>query len=297
MAEQAVHESAWVSAHAYYQDDLDRLLTRVVAPLADELAGDGLAHEFFFLRYWDGGPHLRLRVLPADDAVRAKVENLVRDRFGDYLIRYPAADRVSPPEYARLARSLAAWEGVPSYVESPYPNNSVRLIPYRREHDRYGDGAAIQAVEGHFAESSRIALRVVTMGATAEQRATAGTALILLTWFIGDVGPGRVLTTTGVPEADVERLSGQVTGLARRMRALVAHAGTLSANGTLIDWARSITALRDVLTPLDLAGGVATVLDVCAHLMCNRLGLSVAVEGAVRNLAARALGELAGEGN
>ncbi|MFC4585737.1 lantibiotic dehydratase C-terminal domain-containing protein [Sphaerisporangium corydalis] len=347
LAESAAHESAWVSAHVFYQGDLDPLITGVVAPLVAELDAAGLAREFFFLRYWDGGPHLRLRVLPATDGaadaadasgvtdrrtggVRAEVERLVAERFGDHLARYPSAGHPDPEEYARMARSLAEREHLTSYSERPHPPNSVSFIPYRREHDRYGHGPAIEAVERHFAESSRIALRVVTLGVPADRRATAAGALILLTWFIGEPDPGRLASWTGdlgpggraswtggrrrAPDGDDARRD-KVTGLARRMRALAAVQDP-PPGGTLADWARSARTLRDTLTALAAegafvppsrgwegrggiatpGGGVPTVLDICAHLICNRFGLSIVTEAALRRLAAEAVAVLAEEG-
>jgi hypothetical protein len=285
--------STWVSAHIFYQDDLDPLLTHVVAPLIDELRAGRLAQESFYLRYWDGGPHLRLRVLPTADAGRSAVERRIADRFGDYLARNPSADRMSSMEYARLARTLAHREGLTSYAEHRYPNNSTVLIPYRPEYHRYGQGQAMRAVERHFAESSRIALRAITMGTSPPRRTTAAVAIVLLTWFTAPVVPTAAAVEPSGSLAEVARL-------ARQMRELAARAGTSSARGMLIDWARSIATLRDALAthlgPLDPTDDVTRVLDSCAHLICNRLGVSMAAEHALRGLAASVLRELALEG-
>jgi len=334
MAERAAHGSAWVSSHIFYQDSLDRLLVHVVAPLVDECAASELAREFFFLRYWDGGHHLRLRLLPVPGVRRADVQRLISERFGGYLARHPSPDRLSQQEYARSARVLARRENVPSCAARPYPNNSVSFIAYRREHDRYGHGAAIQAVERHFAESSRIALRVVTMGASADQRAAAAVALILVTWFIGNSDPGRLMTWMADRDKDLpdpERAGHKplaacagrhlvhTIDLARRMRVLAAAVTGLPAEGTLVDWARSIGDLRAALAAQIAAGaftapsrsrgieggsavldpddGVLPVLDICAHLICNRLGVSPVTEAALRKLAAQSVAALASEGN
>lgn len=319
MVDRAAHGSEWVSSHIFYQDNLDHLLVHVVAPLVDECAASGLAREFFFLRYWDGGNHLRLRVLPVPGVRRADVQRLIGERFGGYLARHPSPDRLSQQEYARSARVLARRENVPVWSAHPYPNNSVSFIAYRREHDRYGHGAAIAAVERHFAESSRIALRVVTMGASADQRAAAAAALILVTWFIGNPDPGRLTTWMADRDKDLpdpgildHKPLGACAGrhpvhmidLARQMRVLAAAATDVPAEGTLADWARSIGDLRAALATQIALGafaapddGVLPVLDTCAHLICNRLGVSAATEAALRKLAAQSVAALASEGN
>src|SRR4051812_9895077 len=85
-----MHESDWVSAHVFYHENLDALLTDAAGPLVAELAGRGLAGAAFFLRYWDGGPHLRFRALPTDPAHRAEVERVIAERFEKYLAENPA---------------------------------------------------------------------------------------------------------------------------------------------------------------------------------------------------------------
>jgi thiopeptide-type bacteriocin biosynthesis protein len=327
MTDVAEHESEWVSAHAFYEGELDLLLTRVVGPLMDEFTQSGLAREFFFLRYWDGGIHLRLRVLPAHDSRRVEVEKLIKNRFDDYLTRNPSADSVSVEEYTRAALVLAEMERVSSYAKVPFPNNSLAFMAYRREHDRYGHGAAIQAVERHFAESSRIALRVLTMGAATSQRATACTALIMLTWFIAESGPEHMSAWLdsgsdgeshaepgqGMPTVLGERQQEQILQIARQMRALAATFAELSTTGTLVEWARSIAFLKATLTDQAAAGAfilptdgqgsaphgaeaaVSMVLDLCAHLICNRFGIPPMAERVLRKSAAEAVGALVGE--
>ncbi|MEV0344818.1 lantibiotic dehydratase C-terminal domain-containing protein [Nonomuraea sp. NPDC050680] len=352
-----MHESDWVSAHVFYHENLDALLTNAAGPLIAELAGRGLAEAAFFLRYWDGGPHLRFRALPTGPAHRAEVERVLAERFEKYLAENPAGRSMSQRDYAGIGEALAQWEGLPGHTERLFPNNSVAFIPYRREHDRYGTGASMEAVERHFAESSRIALGLLRDGLRPADRTTAGAAMILLTWFCGERDAARLAPWVSIdqdrpgdiPEADrpgdvteadragdvseadragdvseggftqpaaraTERRRERVIGLARGMRELATHLEHVSGPGSLADWARSVSTLRDALAAEAAAGRfeppprgwegegavktrqVLTVLDICAHLVCNRLGVTVQEEGAVRRLCADAVAVLAEEG-
>ena len=67
--------STWISAHIFHAGDLDALITRVAGPLVSDLNPEG----FFFLRYWEGGPHLRLRMRVSDPGA-AERELLARAR-------------------------------------------------------------------------------------------------------------------------------------------------------------------------------------------------------------------------
>jgi hypothetical protein len=92
-----------------------------------------------------------------------------------------------------------------------------------------------------------------------------------------------------------ERQRDRAVELARRMRMLAAAAAELPSAGALAGWARSVSGLRDELAAQFVAGRVLRVLDVCAHLFCNRLGVPPVEEAALRRLAAAAVGVLAGE--
>ncbi|MEU4834399.1 lantibiotic dehydratase C-terminal domain-containing protein [Streptosporangium sp. NPDC023615] len=295
-------ETEWVSAHAFHQADLDRLIVRAVAPLVTELGAERLMERYFFLRYWDGGPHLRLRVLPRDAAARGRVPELIDDRFRAYFALAPAAAGQSPGEYARAARELALREGVTAYEPLPFPTNTVRYVPYRREHARYGHGADVEAVERHFDDSSRIVLDLLVRGLSRDQRAGTGLAMILVAWFAGGRPRGEPPSAGLSSSADVSPSAGaassigmpssagvpeRVVDLARQMRLLTARASELPATWPLVGWARSVSRLaRTLETRPD------EVLDLCAHLACNRLGVPPPLEGRLRRLAARAAGTL-----
>lgn len=301
-------ESDWVSVHAFYHGDLDELLTRAVAPLVEELTERKAVRAWFFLRYWERGPHVRLRLAPATGR-REEVETESRDRLGGYLDAHPSSDRMGAEAYAGLARALARTERLDDYADELHPNNQVAFIPYRREHQRYGHGAAMEAVERHFVASSRIALRVMTLNASGDQRATAACAAMLLTWLAWDRDPVRLSRVIGTGGAerngpDMLGLDGSLGAaaderrrtrgleLARQMHhlATAADQGRAAGSGTLVDWLRSVDDLRR-----DLQGtNSLPTLEICAHLFCNRLGLTLDAEQSLRRIAATALAGLAG---
>lgn len=182
-------DTDWVSAHVFYQGDLTELLTNAVSPLVHQMTLDGLAAGWFFLRYWEGGPHLRLRVLPASGHAGDAIRALIADRLDRYLRERPSAGLMKHADYLRLAPIFAARERLSSYAERLYPNNSVVFLPYRREHHRYGHGSSIEAVERHFVESSRLAVSLLAPGRPPDQRDMIAFCLVLLTRLVGQPDP------------------------------------------------------------------------------------------------------------
>jgi thiopeptide-type bacteriocin biosynthesis protein len=235
-------------------------------------------------------------VLPARDVPPGEVRRRIGERFGDYLSRNPSHDRVSAAQYAGFAPRLAGLEDMRSWSTQLYPNNSVSFIAYEREHERYGYGTSIQAVERHFVESSRIALRVLTRAVPAERRLTLGLACVLAAWFVGCSDLGALRSWLG------DRYPGRVGNLASvvRLARTTRHLAEEGADGdgALAYWTRSITDLRAVLAAVPgTVDGVLPVLDLCAHLICNRLGLSLVAEGTLRQLAAQAVDSLHRDGS
>lgn len=298
----------WVSAHVFYAADLDPLLVEAVAPLVRELTDQALIDGYFFVRYWDGGYHLRLRCRPTSGN-RIIVEQRVAARVTHFLHDHPASEEVDPEEYAASAAELARQERVPDYQRRPYPTNTVEFIPYRREHERYGYGESMAAVERHFARSSEIVLSWLVAGLPPAERTAAALATTLLAWFCAGVGPGGVADPARVgrmaawsdplgatPDQErYDRQRGQLHRLAAKMWVLAARSGDLSGAGRLLDWARSVRSLHETLAgTLDRTGDRTPfgVVDVCAHLACNRLGVVPEEERQLRYLAARAVAAL-----
>ena len=114
-----------VYAHPVRQDDI------LSGPLVEHLAGleaDGLLQRWYFLRYADPHPHLRLRFLPAQDA----------------------------DAWALLRRTLSWGAGL---VRANLAAD-VANVSYDREVERYGGPEAIDAAEEVFDASSRVAVEL-----------------------------------------------------------------------------------------------------------------------------------------
>ncbi|MEU6952188.1 thiopeptide-type bacteriocin biosynthesis protein [Streptomyces sp. NPDC045714] len=289
-------DSGWISAHLFHHGDQDRMLTGLVDPLAGELRERGWADRFFFLRYWNGGPHIRLRVRPCDDTVRDDLRRLIEHRAAAYFQRFPAPDRLTRAEYLASARTIGAWEGV-APIEHMYANNSVHFLPYDREHHRYGSGATIETVEDHFTESSALALAQLRSRTGQQRRETAVLCCLLLAWTLGseDV-PGlarRQLVKAGsrgsAREALYEARRDHVLALAADMRESARGERRTAGGGTLRRWTASLAKVVDALNADATAPSAESAADLCAHLFANRVGVRVDAEGALRYLAARAV--------
>ncbi|MEV0828393.1 lantibiotic dehydratase C-terminal domain-containing protein [Nonomuraea rubra] len=172
-------EERWISAHLFHFGDLDPLITAVVDPVTRELTADGTARTAFFLRYWEGGQHVRLRLEVPDPARQPHVRALIRERAAAHFAEHPSPP-VDPAAYRAFAATMARGERRPNYDDRLHPPGSVAFIGYRPEHEAYGDAACVAAAERHFAVSSRLALHVLRAGTEPARRTAIGLAALTI---------------------------------------------------------------------------------------------------------------------
>lgn len=147
----------WIAVHVYYRTDQDDLLLRCVGPLAGRLRLAGDIDRFFFLRYWQGGLHLRLRWHCRPDRADA-VRDRVHHELRTYLARRPSRQPVDPAGHAAALQRLARLEGERAEA-AIVPDNSVLDATYEPELGKYGGAAGVAAAEQVFDHSSRAVLR------------------------------------------------------------------------------------------------------------------------------------------
>jgi thiopeptide-type bacteriocin biosynthesis protein len=167
------NDDEWVSLHLFYAANANPVLVECVAPLVAELRAQGLIRKWFFIRYWLEGPHVRLRLLPADRARTAEVARIAEEAVAAFLARRPALYEEDRDRSGELYKGMFLAEyGEERWNETYGPdgvmpfreNNSVARISYERELDRYGGPAAMALAESHFERSSDL---VLTLLATA----------------------------------------------------------------------------------------------------------------------------------
>jgi thiopeptide-type bacteriocin biosynthesis protein len=269
----------WISAHVYYHGDMDALI-RGVRPLVDEL--DELIDGFFFVRYWQGGPHLRLRLRPRAEVAEADVVKRVDEGVRDFLRANPSCAVITEADYLKVAEPLSRAERGTQTIEPLQPDNSLRYVSYAPETLRYGGTReSMAAVERNFADSSRIAFDVIAGWGTQDQRTGQALAMMAVCAAICDADLGDYFTAARgrFPELSFDK---QYAGQRERLIPMVARLSDLAREGdadggsAVERWLRSVRALRG---RLDLDQDyLRSVLLSCSHMNNNRLGITLPEE-------------------
>ncbi len=149
-------ETSWIAYHLFYYEDPRRAVLGFVRPAAAALLDAGLVESFFFLRYPLGGPHVRLRLRPAEGRVsetRETVEALARE----FLAASPSTSSLDAETIRRGNEAIIAGDPHESDL-AVYPDNSLLPFPFRPEVERYGGPERLAASLDFFAVSSVAAL-------------------------------------------------------------------------------------------------------------------------------------------
>ncbi|MFD6275875.1 lantibiotic dehydratase C-terminal domain-containing protein [Streptomyces sp. NPDC060209] len=177
----------WIALHIFYAASPQPMLVNCVRPLVDRLTAEGLLAGHFFINYWLEGPHVRLRLRPADAGAAPEVKRRAEEALTEFLRTRPALYEVDSGFLKDFYNELFDIE-FPGEDRARYmgedgrmnlrPNNSFAYEPYAPEYAKYGGPAGVELAEWHFRHSSDLVveafrtmnlhLRTVLLGTSAQ---------------------------------------------------------------------------------------------------------------------------------
>jgi hypothetical protein len=287
----------WRSLHVFFSDlrHADPLALAAAACLR-EAAQD--PNDWFFIRYAEGGAHLRVRLGPGAQGAFAELES----RLEAECLRLAA--EIPPAEASRA-------EGYPDGQGRLYPPEAVVEIDYVPETRRYGGPAALIENERLFRVSTALAIRAValTLSKTAERARAAldlmlaGVAGLLCDqedpggFFAGYARHWSALLL-GKDQAPSDAVIGKAETFRHRFEQYRAFLEGGAAAGSLGQhWAAAMRSARARFSALhdegrlispssglptqgaaELAEALAALANSQLHMLNNRLGFSPAEE-------------------
>lgn len=223
-----------------YGEEADEILLRGVLPVVSQCESEGLIDRWFFVRYHDEGPHLRVRCRGREEDLRREWDPRIR----------AAAD------------------------EQPHIRG-VREIPYEPELDRYSGTAGLEVSEDLFHASSRAAAELLRVLPPGDRSARLGQAMlfqVVTLWAFGsdrdDVAEMAAAYGHGYLRAlspDPEQLSAWLSAFEAGLERQASHlADYLEATWEALEQQEPLT---DRLDPWrrDLIDAVSRFRELCDH--------------------------------
>ncbi|MBL3657009.1 lantibiotic dehydratase C-terminal domain-containing protein [Fulvivirga sediminis] len=131
-------EKSWMAAHIYYSEPWENLLIKGLFPLIMSEDFRKSMDQFFFIRFWERGPHIRLRVKGEEKVLEDTLKPLVSAHFNSYFTSY------SSKRNGFNEQDISGW----------YDNNSIQYLSYDPEIVRYGGASLLPLAEKQFQASS-----------------------------------------------------------------------------------------------------------------------------------------------
>ena len=166
----------WLAAYLYYSEPWEALLVDAVYPFAKKILAEKLADQFFFIRYWERGPHIRLRFKGNARALNEIVKPALIDHFECYFKDHPT--KREDPDWLKDVADQYQW----------FENNSVQFIPYEPEIKRYGGPVSMLLSEQQFQASSRAILEIIKESKDWDYTRALGAAIQLHLGFAYGLG-------------------------------------------------------------------------------------------------------------
>ncbi|WP_257669574.1 thiopeptide-type bacteriocin biosynthesis protein [Parapedobacter tibetensis] len=122
----------WISVYLYSDLSFERVIAALIRKIVVELTNMDLIRSYFFIRYWEGGSHIRLRVLPKGNKSIPDVRS--------YIVRNGS-----------------------TFYESQKDRQHYRIefVPYEREVDRYSGKNGVKIAESIFQYSSMAVINII----------------------------------------------------------------------------------------------------------------------------------------
>ncbi|MCY8812441.1 thiopeptide-type bacteriocin biosynthesis protein [Bacillus atrophaeus] len=150
----------WTSIHIFLhdKDSYDHFIQVDFFPFVEKLKRSGLIDKWFFIRYWEGGPHIRLRLLN----IKCSTNKIIKD-LEDIIREYKQINN-APQLTAETYYKNHKFDGEKlDYKSLPfYTNHTVKLIDYEPEYRRYGGANAIHISENLFHHSSEMVSKIIS---------------------------------------------------------------------------------------------------------------------------------------
>ncbi|PRQ08305.1 thiopeptide-type bacteriocin biosynthesis protein [Enhygromyxa salina] len=270
----------WLYLQLFHEDpaDADTILTDFVATTSRELLGDASVDRFFFLRYFEGGHHIRYRLRVTDPTRLDALHDWLRVRARD------------TPSIGRIERAA-----------------------YERELHKHGGAAGLEIAERQFFASSQFALSCIEATAADPQR-RALIGLGALDVLLRRAGLDRAarrrcslayaahwsaLLARGMDEwapaspdpAQVELARAWLERADGGLWSRAAHSADVDRRGDVAtaQWLESVRDEVAALRALDSQGRLDVPMQVVLwnliHTLNNRLGLGIGAEVAIATLA------------
>lgn len=150
-------EEKWKAWHIFYHDNLDTLLKEGIEKLLNKPELGQVKKKWFYIKYWEGGPHIRFRA----KLTTKEEEEYIEQGLNSYLKLKPSQKAIGNKKIIEQQKIISTFDDIK--IDKVYPDNSVIRFEYEPEYEKYGQLEGISIAEEHFNYSSSSALETLKL--------------------------------------------------------------------------------------------------------------------------------------
>lgn len=280
----------WLSVYLFVgRTKFEQVITEFVAPFVEQLESNKLLHGFFFIRYFDNGPHVRLRIKSDITIIETKIKQLLAREVEKFALAAPGV--ISHYIFQSYEPEVERYGGIDSLpvAEEQFGASSKAVIAAIRSQPEWDYSTALgSAISMHLAFLHAIQMNV--------QQATSLLNRIYKTWFYAASAYYVIYVNAAADEQKAsasidEAFNKSYAGQEEHLRQFSGDLMQAIAEGRelpegLAEW---ITAIRNMHKKMLLLGEqelvmadkekevhdkISEVYESLFHMTNNRLGIS-----------------------
>ncbi|MBQ6836344.1 MAG: thiopeptide-type bacteriocin biosynthesis protein [Clostridia bacterium] len=282
----------WRALHIFHHAiNMREMLLIYIHNIVRQLFADGKISSWFYINYWEGGPHVRLRLKDIDDADFIALKTAV----SDYLADNPSTSTLSKEQYYKHHK----FDGVQqdTGVLPWYGDNVVEEIQYVPETERYGGRESIGLAEDFFMISSETAMAIIkNVPAVFGIRLSLSTDIYIASLDICGLLKGRFLRQVSdywklYSDSNIEKMNADPKTNAVFLDKLKYYDRSTS-NTIVRKWREEISRYHEKLKEkIADPNVIAMVLISQLHMLNNRLSVPPAYEYMITKVLSKCLGD------
>ncbi|MET4140537.1 thiopeptide-type bacteriocin biosynthesis protein [Pedobacter sp. UYP1] len=142
-------QDKWFAVYLFYPGALDLVLRELVAPFIREFFPDEQTDaQYFFIRYWENGNHIRLRI-NVEHSLHKVLAKVLEQRAKVFFSQYPAVRKLKDSVNKDINQSVG---------QNLIADHVIQFSIYEPEIIRYGNQQSLAWAEQHFFKSSTFIL-------------------------------------------------------------------------------------------------------------------------------------------
>ncbi|MDG8357693.1 thiopeptide-type bacteriocin biosynthesis domain [Streptococcus pneumoniae] len=152
----------WKSKHLFYHDvqQFDKLVI-YLSKFMDKLVNQNQIEKYFYIRYWEGGPHIRLRYLVRDTQNFETIDSMINKYAYKFWENNPPMKLLNKTDYKKIYNESIDNNG--KMDRKLRKNATIENIAYIPEIERYGGEEALIVSEDLFCICSQVSTALLNV--------------------------------------------------------------------------------------------------------------------------------------